>query len=501
MPSDRLDNTPNARKLLDSLRYLGYDNLYAISDLVDNAVDADAQHVNVTIERTSTGDFTIRVADDGVGMTESVLDQAARLGSQAARNPATDLGRFGMGLVTASLSLGRRLTIITKTADGELLSNITDVDHMTRTNAFLKEYFGKVREHERELFRQLLGEAEHGTIVEITKADGFKRKYVGAFEKTLAEHIGRVYRMFIRSGRAFYVNSSDPVPVKDPLWLDDDKTEVYSDETYELKHTDDQGQSFTDPVRVRLVILPDHGNSELNRKAGYRVERSGFYVLRNNREIAEAQLLGLSVLSRHPDFIRFRGEVFVTGRMDEAMGIEFTKRDVKPIQSIRDQIEVMVGGNIKSLRAQLKRKTLKSDSETPDHSASERLIDSKSGLLIKPVAQRSTTQADGATTTQDDTSVTRLGVVRFRNASFGREGPIYAAEQRGKTTFVDWNTDHPFYERFVFANRSDKDAASAIDSLIFSMAAAELKVFDDDHRSFIESWKTIFSSNLRTLLS
>src|SRR5947208_3237308 len=80
----------------------------------------------------------------------------------------------------------------------------------------------------------------------------------------------------------------------------------------------------------------------------------GFYVLRNNREIAEAQLLNLASLSRHPDFFRFRAELFVTGRLDEALGIEFTKRDVKPIQSISDQIDTLVGGNIKSVRARLR---------------------------------------------------------------------------------------------------------------------------------------------------
>src|SRR5213082_1530035 len=115
--SKRLDNSPNARKLLDSLRYLGYDNMYAISDIVDNSIDADAQNIWVTVERASRADWVIQIADDGAGMDEHVLDQASRLGSEVPRNPATDLGRFGMGLVTASLSLGQRLTIITR-ADG-----------------------------------------------------------------------------------------------------------------------------------------------------------------------------------------------------------------------------------------------------------------------------------------------------------------------------------------------------------------------------------------------
>ncbi len=505
----KLDNSPNARKLLDSLRYLGYDNMYAISDLVDNSIDAGARTIKITIEGAGKGDWIIQLADDGNGMTEPVLDQASRLGSETERNPATDLGRFGMGLVTASLSLGRRLTIITRAENGELLTNITDVDHMSEANRFVKEYFGPARDDEREIFEDALGEAVTGTVVRITKADGFKRKFIKAFETNLAKHLGRVYRMFIRAsskqaggeaaGCKLYINDIE-VAVNDPLWLDHDGTEVYSDETYDLSYVNAEGQDIQDTVQIRLVILPDHGSRKLNEKAGYNIKRMGFYVLRNNREIAEAQLLNLASLSRHPDFFRFRGELFVTGRLDEALGIEFTKRDVKPIQSISDQIDTLVGGNIKSVRTRLKKKAIKAETETLDHSSSERLIDSKAALLIKP-SPGSTAEPRTEDSQVANGNPTRLGTVKFRPANFGREGPLYAGEQRGRTTFVDWNIDHPFYERFVLANRDNKEALNAVDAMIFSMAAAELKVFDDDNREFVDTWKAIFSSNLRTLLS
>ncbi len=506
----RLDNSPNARKLLDSLRYLGYDNLYAISDIVDNSIDADAQNIWVTVERALRADWVIQIADDGAGMDERTLDQASRLGSDVPRNPATDLGRFGMGLVTASLSLGRRLTIVTREFGGELLSNVTDVDHMTEANRFIKEWFGPAREDEAQIFREALGDELSGTVVRVTKCDGFKRKYAKSFEKELARHLGQVYRMFIRAGRRLYVNGAEvDAEASDPLWLKHAQTEVYSDETYELKYTDAEGREVRDPARVRLVLLPDHGSRALNRKAGYNVQRSGFYVMRNNREIAPAQLLGLESLSRHPDFIRFRGELFVTGRLDDALGIEFTKRDVKPIQSVRDQLDDAIGGNVKSIRNQLKKRAVKAEGETLDHSSSERLIDSKASLLIKPAPRgrgepeaNEQLPADGdAGSASAANDATPLGTVRFRVGNFGREGPIYAAEQRGRTTFVDWNADHPFYERFVLANRDDREALNAADALVFSMAAAELKVFGDDNREFVETWKAIFSSNLRTLLS
>lgn len=500
MPKNKLDNTPNARKLLDSMRFLGYDNLYAISDLVDNSLDAGAQHIRITTtRRPPNADFIIQIADDGLGMAEDVLDQASRLGSEIPRNPAIDLGRFGMGLVTASLSLGRRLTIITRSRQGELLANITDVDHMIEANQFIREYFGPAREAEKKIFAEALGDAPSGTVIQISKSDGFKRKYTKAFDKELTQHLGQVYRMFIRTGRELYVGEQR-VPINDPLWLEDGKNEPYSDETYDLEFGPD-GEKQTESVRIRLVMLPDHGSTQVNKKHGYNIQKSGFYVLRNNREIAAAQLLGLNSISRHPDFIRFRGEIFISGRLDEAMGIEFTKRDVKPTQSIRDQIDAHIGGEMISIRKQLKKRAAVTESYDVDYASSERLIDSKSALLIKPLPQPES-PPDASATAAREAGRPAPGAVQFNVSHFEREDPIYAAEQRGRTIYIEWNTDHPFYQKVILANRENRDVINAVNAMVFSMAAAELRLFtDEDAQELFESWKTDLSSNLRILLS
>jgi hypothetical protein len=494
---DPLDNRPNARKLLDSLRYLGYDNYYAISDIVDNALDAEAQHVWVNVGRGVDGDVVIDIADDGIGMSEQVLDQASRLGSEVRRNAATDLGRFGMGLVTASLSLGRRLTIVTKGKGGRLLGNITDVDSMSKKNEFVRDFFGEANTDLRRIYDTYLRDAKSGTLIRITKSEGFKRRYLGAFEKTLTDKLGQTYRMFIRAGRRLYVNGKE-VPMKDPLWLDGKPgSMVYSDHSFEVKYMDEgTGETTTDIIRARLVALHDYEDRKVNEQHGYKVEKSGFYVLRNNREIAEAQLLGL--VSRHPDFIRFRAELFVSGKLDDALGIEFTKRDIKLTQGIRDKLETELGPIIKSLRGQIKRKAAKQQGEQVDHKSSEQFIDRQSSLLIRPPARE---QAGSQAEPPESGSATPLGAVKFGIRNFGREGPVYAAEQRGRTTFIDWNVDHPFYERVVIPARNDKERLNAVDALIFCMAAAELRVFDDTMISFVDSWKSIVSSNLRVLLS
>lgn len=499
---EKLDNSPNARKLLDSLRYLGYDNLYAITDIIDNAIDAEAEVVTVRIEKVGTDDFVIRIADDGIGMTEAVLDQASRLGSETERSRASDLGRFGMGLVTASLSLGRTLTIITRSTAG-VLSNVTDVDEMIAQNAFIRSYFGPARDDEVQVLNEMVGAKKTGTVIQITNCDGFMAKYVGAFEKTLARHIGQVYRWFIRSGRRFFVNGEEAA-LNDPLWLDDPRTDVYSEETYQLKY---RGEEH--PVQIRLVVLPDHGDRTLNERAGYNVRKSGFYVLRNQREIAEAELLDLPRLSRHPDWIRFRGEIFIPGSLDEAFGIEFTKRDVKPTQSVRDQLAEFVAGELATIRKRLKKVVKQDEAKEIDLGPSEQLIEAKSALLIKPRAKPEPPAGTGASVDgagaagggDKKAPQTRLGIAKFKIGSFGKSGPIYEVEQQGKTIIVEWNSDHPFYERFLLDNRKNSDVLTAVNSLIFSMAAAELKVFGEETEIYVHNWKEIVSSNLRALLS
>jgi hypothetical protein len=120
---------PSARRLIRSLRDLGYDMPAALSDLVDNSIAAAAS--NVWIDTFFDGDDSwVRVLDDGIGMTEKELREAMRFGTR--RSYAEDeLGRFGLGLKSASLSQCRRLTVASRTSDsGRVRVARWDLDHV-----------------------------------------------------------------------------------------------------------------------------------------------------------------------------------------------------------------------------------------------------------------------------------------------------------------------------------------------------------------------------------
>src|SRR5664280_240244 len=98
---------------MESLRDIGYELPAAVADLVDNSIDAGATQVDVTVVFDGV-DSWIRVADDGSGMSTSRMNEAMRYGTD--RDYAEgDLGKFGLGLKTASLSQCRRLTVATRT--------------------------------------------------------------------------------------------------------------------------------------------------------------------------------------------------------------------------------------------------------------------------------------------------------------------------------------------------------------------------------------------------
>ena len=105
---------PQAASLIQSLRAFGYDLPTAIADLVDNSISAGAKNVWLTFHWRGVQSY-FAIADDGRGMAEAALINAMRPGS---RNPqeirdTTDLGRFGLGMKTASFSQCRRLTVST----------------------------------------------------------------------------------------------------------------------------------------------------------------------------------------------------------------------------------------------------------------------------------------------------------------------------------------------------------------------------------------------------
>src|SRR5437762_4688438 len=131
-----LENPPHARRTMEALRELGYDSYSSILDIIDNCIDAQAAKIAIEIAEQK-GDIIITIDDDGSGMDEDTLSEALRLGSDTERE-AGDLGKFGMGLVTASIGLSQSVDVLTKEVDGPALCGGFDLEQIAAENRFVK---------------------------------------------------------------------------------------------------------------------------------------------------------------------------------------------------------------------------------------------------------------------------------------------------------------------------------------------------------------------------
>jgi hypothetical protein len=502
----KTDNSPNASRLIEALRNTGYDNISSIADIVDNSIDAKANNINIDLIPTEK-DIQIVITDDGIGMTEEILDEAMRLGSLTNRDIDSDLGKFGMGLVTASLSIGRRLTVVTK-KDGVFITAIQDLDDIAQADKFEKELrkSDKAEIEKYNLYSKNI-ESAGGTMVVIEKNDLLHDRNVNNFAEKIYKNLGQIFRYFLKDKKIFIRGKN--IDLVDPMMLDNKETKLYSDEIFNIKLDDE----FEEKVRIRIVLLPDYDQGVARQKE-VNIANQGFYLLRNNREIKHGETLGM--FTRHNRFNRMRIEIFFSGKLDKLMGVTFTKRDIKPNRVILEKIESIVYPQIQTLDKKMKQENASSHKGEVDHDRAVQEIKSKAKLLIKPkfkIEKRihsglSKETEDGVA--KDDTNRIRVPKTireamtdkyncQFQLRSMGGAS-LFEVDQVGKNIIITYNIDHPFYQAYFVKNKDNQELINAMDYLFYSLSSAQLINARDENAILFENYINIFSSNLKTLI-
>ncbi len=107
---------PNASNFVESFRSIGYSFNSAVADLIDNSISANATNIDILYSVTTDGEPCLIILDNGKGMSKNELKEAMRFGSNNPLNERdeNDLGRFGLGMKSASLSQCREFTVVTK---------------------------------------------------------------------------------------------------------------------------------------------------------------------------------------------------------------------------------------------------------------------------------------------------------------------------------------------------------------------------------------------------
>jgi hypothetical protein len=459
-------NPPNARRTTEALRELGYDSYASVLDLIDNCIDAQATQVDVKVSEQK-GDIIISIDDNGIGMDESTLDEALRLGSDTDRESG-DLGKFGLGLVTASIGLSRRVELFTREQGKQVLYGGFDLDEIAERNEFVKwvEPAGNFAPDD--------FAPEHGTRVRVSKTDRISNRRAPEFANTLRRRIGQVYRKFLKANLRINVNARAVEPI-DPLMLADPQTKLVLEMPLEM-----EGGAT---VSLRVVDLPDHGQAG-NRDLGIIPQNSGFYVLRNNREIMEA--LTFDFYKKHPDFSHFRAELSFDGSLDSVFHTDVKKMSITPSQSFLDKLRQATSGLITESGRQGRRRANAERGEI-DHSMAEKNITRRTPLIPKPrvLVERRSSRANNGSHDRGHGERTRaphVGDLRtlsglkviFEEGDYG-DGPFYFVKQEGRAIVVTYNREHPFWRELV-EHATDPKVIATLDYLVFGLANAELLV-------------------------
>ena len=196
---------PSAASLTESLRGLGYSLGDAVADIIDNAIAAKARQVWVDYAKGEKRGKWFLIRDDGVGMNEAEMVNALKLGSKSPKvfREKTDLGRFGLGLKTASFSQCRRLAVCS-IKNGQAVAYAWDLDVLAQKDEWVLEKIDSPLNDER--FAQLKKRTS-GTVVlweKIDRAFGssdtssqeFQSNYLESLER-LEKHLRLTFHQFL----------------------------------------------------------------------------------------------------------------------------------------------------------------------------------------------------------------------------------------------------------------------------------------------------------------
>ncbi|GAA2475670.1 ATP-binding protein [Winogradskya humida] len=347
------DVSPSAARLTGSLRDIGYDFPTAVADVVDNSVGAGATRVEILIEFDGT-ESRVYIADDGHGMSPAGLLEALRFGTRRGYGRG-ELGRYGLGLKTASLSQCRLLTVVSRSSKSAVrtCARALDLDLIeewdqwvivdpantdpaaARARQWLAEGTGTV------VIWQLLDRV----LPEKRPEGGWARRRLDSLAARTAEHLGMVFHRFIEgaAGRPQLVLTVNGQKVEawDPFARQEPATKELPMQRFEIESPGSVGKvelhRFVLPARDRFT--DPEGFDRLSGPLNWN-RQQGLYVYRANRLVQWGGWGGIRGIDEHTKLARAAVE-FDTD-LDAAFNINVAKMRVTLPPQLRQLIEPAV---------------------------------------------------------------------------------------------------------------------------------------------------------------
>lgn len=332
---------PEASSMIETFRAIGYSIEAAVADIIDNSISASAKNIWVDFEWKGSETW-LSVRDDGHGMGNDELVQAMRPGS---KNPledrnSKDLGRFGLGLKTASFSQCRRLSVISKKENSENVFWTWDLDFVNETGKWNLINYLPPGDFENEITK-----IKSGTIVIWNDIDRLVKNFHSDDSKALdkflfimeqvKKHLAMVFHRFIETGRIKIYFQDRLIKAWNPFLSNESATQGFPEELF-----------YNGKVIIKGYVLPHKSkiSQDLFKEAegpkGWN-EQQGFYIYRNDRLLVPGDWLGMFRKEEH--FKLARIEINLPNNLDSEWQIDIKKSVARPPLALRDQLKAYAG--------------------------------------------------------------------------------------------------------------------------------------------------------------
>ena len=342
---------PQADTLMGSMRSMGYSFEAAIADVIDNSISANCNVVKLFFPSEPTDELVVGILDDGEGMPADVLFEAMRYGSTDSEleRRANDLGRFGLGMKSASLSQCRILTVVSLYAD-KLSSYSWDFNCIQKRKEWIVKELSQTEIKSLPYIDSLL-ELSHGTLVLWQDFDVLEKSSGGLVYDALvdlkdivANNLALIFHNFLsakgKENIKMYVNKGKIKPM-DPFLESHPKTTTKKERSIAIR--DSKGKERQ--IWVKPYILPFATDlNEEHRKMIGGIEtlriKQGFYVYRNKRLIIWGTWFGMKPRGELTKNARVR--VDIPNSLDDIWSIDIKKQNASIPKRIQNQLRQTV---------------------------------------------------------------------------------------------------------------------------------------------------------------
>lgn len=359
---------PRPAALIETFRAIGYTLPSAVADIIDNSISAGSRNLWIDFN-WSQDQSNVTFRDDGTGMSLDEIVEALRPGTESplTQRDAKDLGRFGLGLKTASFSQCRRLTVISKVKGASSSVNRGwDLDFVERKKAWLiNRYLSDPA------LLGVLGQQESGTIILWELLDRMildQKKEIISHKKFLEmirdveDHLSMVFHRFIEKRKLSIWINGRSVKAWNPFFPDEPATQSFPCEDYE------KGQ-----ISITGYVLPHASKmsaEKWNEAAGTRgwTAQQGFYVYRKDRILLAGDWLGLFRKDDHTKLARIMVEI--NSSLDFSWQLDIRKSRAVPPKMFHDELR-RYGNEVRSLAIEVFRHRGKQRQRNAIHSSFE----------------------------------------------------------------------------------------------------------------------------------